>query len=120
MAKHVASMPTYEVRLSDILRISNKFTECGCNNCKLVADELKGILSGPSMFQLPRPWTLRQGLRQPLKKENIMYLDMLTVYGIMIALAFSIGLITLTSIANAKLQERNRYLRNVVKDYQRG
>ena len=45
---------------------------------------------------------------------------MLTVYGIMIALAFSIGLITLTSIANAKLQERNRYLRNVVKDYQRG
>ena len=55
MAKHVASMPTYEVRLSDILRISNKFTECGCNNCKMVADELKGILSGPSMFQLPRP-----------------------------------------------------------------
>jgi hypothetical protein len=55
MPKCPALMPTYEVRLSDILRISNKFTECGCNNCKLVADELKGILSGPSMFQLPRP-----------------------------------------------------------------
>jgi len=49
-----------------------------------------------------------------------MYLDMLTVYGIMIALASSIGLITLTSIANTRLQERNRYLREVIKDYQRG
>lgn len=55
MTKRPAPMPTYEVRLSDILRISNNFTACACNNCKLVADELKGILSGPSMFQLPRP-----------------------------------------------------------------
>jgi hypothetical protein len=55
MSKRPAPMPSYEVRLSDILRISNKFTECGCNNCKTVAEELKGILAGPSIFQLPRP-----------------------------------------------------------------
>ena len=55
MSKRPAEMPTYEVRLSDMLRIANRFSECGCNNCKLVADELKGILAGPSMFQLPRP-----------------------------------------------------------------
>ena len=49
-----------------------------------------------------------------------MYLDVGTVFAIMIALAFSTVLIVLTTLANAKLQERNRYLRDVVKDYQRG
>lgn len=49
-----------------------------------------------------------------------MYLDMGTVFAIMIALTCSTVLIVLTTLANTKLQERNRYLRDVVKEYQRG
>lgn len=48
-----------------------------------------------------------------------MYLDMGTIIGITIALASSTALLVLTTLANAKLQERNRYLREVVKGYQR-
>ena len=44
-----------------------------------------------------------------------MYLDMGTVFGIMIALTMSTGLLVLTSIANYKLQESNRELRNAIK-----
>lgn len=49
-----------------------------------------------------------------------MYLDIATVFGISIALTASGVLLILTTIANAKLQERNRYLREVIRDYQRG
>jgi len=48
-----------------------------------------------------------------------MYLDMGTVFAIMIALASSTVLLVLTTLANAKLQERNRYLRNFIKELPR-
>lgn len=44
--KIIGSMPVYQIKLSDMLRLRNKFSECDCKNCSLMIDELLRVIKG--------------------------------------------------------------------------